>query len=164
MIPLVKKWWFLRQVDKNIRLHTLKSSLEDIAKGGRVLLGREFLIVGTDEYPGIARKSLRRLSWILWWRRRENTKKLKKRIAEHNDIFDSCLRDHYLEYKETMGGPMVAKGPLYDDVQGFAGLIELLGNKRRFYLSIIWAIFGPIITVIIYANWAYILNWLKKFL
>ena len=164
MILLIKKWWFLRQVNKHIRLHTLKEPLESIAKGQRVLLNREFLIVGTDGYPGIARNSLRRFSWILWWRRKANPERLKKKIAEYNDIFEACLRDHYLEYVPVVGGSMPAKGPLYDDVYGFSGLIELLGGKRRFYLSVVWGVIGPILTVIIYANRVYLWNWLKTFI
>ncbi len=146
----IKMWWLLRHFGKQITTHTLEQTREYISSGGVILSTQTFFIDGTDAWPGLARKALKRFSPILWWRRKDNQKKIKKKIAEHNDIFDSCVKEKYISLQMARSSNGVTaltpvKGELYDESRGFAGLIQVVGKK----FPMVWVFIGWIITVII---------------
>jgi hypothetical protein len=159
MWRLIRKWWFLQQLEAAIALHTGKASVEEILSGKTVLLTQEFFIKGTDKYPGIALKPVGRFSWILFWRRWESPEKLKGRIHEYNNFFKYWIEEKYIEMQQTARGiHMPATTYLADDVHGWFGLIQLLGNK----FAVPWGIISAIITFFIGLNWHGILNYLKE--
>jgi len=158
MWRIIKKWWLLQQLDKAIALHSEKESIERLSSGGKVLLTRSFFVVGTDDYVGIARKSAERFSWILW-QRKNNPERLKKRIREYNTLFESCVKDGYIYMQPTEGGvPMPTPTNTADDVHGWFGLIQLLGNK----FTVVWGIITAVITFLIGLNWHEILGYFLK--
>lgn len=107
-----------------------------VARGNRVLSSQQFLISGTDEYPGIAVESLK--PWIRKWRKRVDSEKLKNRIDAYNDLFESCVAEEYIAMRETNNGPMPAKGPKFDELHGISGLVQSLAQKfdRVWYLML----------------------------
>lgn len=147
----IKMWWFLKQFGKQLTTHTLLEPREKLSVGGVITSSSNFFIDGTDEWPGLARRSSKRFSKILWWRRRDNLNKIKKRIVEYNDIFASCIREKYISCKtwQQNGQVLIAlepvKGDLYDESRGIAGLIQVVGKKFPAF----WALFAWIITVAI---------------
>jgi len=145
----IKMWWFLKEFGKQLNLHTLLQ--EDLSVGKVITSTSDFFIEGNDEWPGLAKRSSKRFSKILWWRKKNNPEKIKKRILEYNDIFISCINDGYIrsEIWQEVGQKLVAtnpiKGHLYDESRGIAGLVQVVGKK----FPAMWAFIGWIITVII---------------
>ena len=94
--------------------------------------------MGTKDYPGLAYKSLRRLSWILWSRKKENLEKLKALIQEYNDIFEVCVKENYIEMKTTEKGLMPSTAtPLADEISGILGLLQGLLSRYRLAWTVI---------------------------
>jgi len=138
MIRFIKKWWLLRNLRKAISLHTNFSTIESLAMGKMVLLSQPFFIKGTDDYPGLVYKSLHRFSWILWWRKKDNPKKLKKRIQEYNEIFEVCVKESYIEMRSTEKGSMPSTAtPLADEISGILGLLQGLLSRYRLAWTVI---------------------------
>lgn len=134
----IKKWWLLQQLYKAISFHSGKESIETLAQGKRVLMTQNFFILGKEEYPGIAQKSVKRFSKILWWRRKDNPKKLKKRIDEYNALFEACIDEGYIKVKETDSGtPMPTTTHLADGIHGWFGLLQALLSKYYFAWTLI---------------------------
>lgn len=134
MIRFIKRWWLLKNLRKATLLHTSFNSVENLAMGKKVLLAQHFLIVGAEKYPGLAYKSLHRFSWILWYRRKDNPEKLKRRIQEYNDILEVCRKEGYIEIKQTEKGPMLsADTSLADKISGPSGLLQEL--LSRYHLA-----------------------------
>lgn len=157
MWRLIKKWWLLKQLDKAIALHTEKSTLADLSAGGKVLLTQSFFIHGNDKYKGIARKSAERFSWILRWRKHDEYR-LKKKIRQCNALFESCVKDGYIEIQIVQGQPMLALTNTADDIHGLFGLIQLLSSK----FTIAWGVIASIATFIIGLKWQEILNFFLR--
>jgi hypothetical protein len=131
----IEKWWLLEHLRKAIAFHTKQQPVGRLSGGGKILLTQDFFITGTDTYPGLAKKSLKRFSWILWWRKKENTEKLKGRIHEYNQIFEICEKEGYIEMQLMEDGsymPSTAT-PLADKINGWFGLLQ--GLLERYYLA-----------------------------
>ncbi len=139
MWRFIKKWWILENLREKIAFHTVQQPIEKLSYGGKVLLTQDFFIKGTDQHLGIASKSVRRFSWILWWRKKENTEKLKKRIQEYNEIFEICVKEGYIEIQYMGDGiqqmPSTAT-PLADNINGWFGLLQAI--LKNYYLA--WTI------------------------
>lgn len=147
----IRKWWFLKQLRKAISHHTSFASLDDISRGAAVLLTESFFIVGKQNYPGIAEKSIKRFSCILWWRKRINEKRLKKRIHEYYDMYNALLEDRYIVKVKGKGEAGEIEVPTTatakaDSIYGIFGLLQAI--LTNYYLAWIMVV-GPIITLII---------------
>lgn len=144
-------WWFLKKFGEQITLHTLLQPKEKMSVGQVITSTSDFFIDGTDEWPGLARRSVKRFSKILWWRKKENLEKLKKRIEKYNQIFMSCFKEEYIECKEWKkeGDRLIAlkptRGKIYDESRGWAGLIQVVGKN----FSMTWIFTGWIVSLVI---------------
>lgn len=138
MMRFIKKWWLLRHLRRAISLHTNFTPIEKLAMGNKVLLSQQFFIVGTEQYPGLAHKSLHRFSWILWCRKKDNPERLKKLIHEYNDIFEVCVKEDYIEMRQTEKGLMPSTAtPLADEISGIWGLLQGILSRYRLAWTVI---------------------------
>lgn len=87
MKRLIRKWWLLRELRKDCNGHVMTLDVGALQCNAKYVVAREALVLH------VAKKSLTRFSWILWWRKKEDSVKLKKRINDYNSIFDSCIRE-----------------------------------------------------------------------
>ncbi|MFH1161858.1 MAG: hypothetical protein V1696_01090 [Candidatus Jorgensenbacteria bacterium] len=139
MWRFIKKWWVLQHLRKEIAFHTGQQPIEKLSSGGKILPTQDFFIKGTDAYPGLAKKSVKRFSWILWWRKKENMEKLKKRIHEYNEIFEVCVKESYIEMQQMDIGlimPSTAT-PLADSIHGWWGLLQNVLKKYNLAWTVI---------------------------
>jgi len=139
MWRFIKKWWFLQNLRNAITFHTSQQSMEKLHGGGKVLLTQDFFIIGTDAYPGLAIRSVKRFYPILWWRRGgQDEKKIKKRVIEYNEIFEVCVKEGYINMQPTEGSvPMPSTAtPLADSICGWWGLLQNI--LKKYYLA--WSV------------------------
>src|SRR3990167_6384879 len=124
----IRKWWVLEQLRKAISHHTSFASLDDISRGGAVLITEHFFIVGKENYPGIAEKAVKRFSKILCWREKIDEKKLKKRINEYYNMFKTLVADQYITIVKAENGMEVPTivNPKADNIHGIMGLLQAL--------------------------------------
>lgn len=141
----IKMWWLLQDFGKQISTHTSEQTREYVSPGQFIVLSREFFIDGTDKWPGLARRSSKRFSKILFWRKKDKPEGIKKRIIDYNDILDSCIKEKYISLQESKSGTHLLKGDLYDEARGWAaGFIQVVGKK----FPATWAFIAWILTVI----------------
>jgi len=137
MWKFIKKWWLLENLRKEISRHTRHCSIEELSMGETVLLAQSFFIADKrEDHLGLAYKSIRRFSWILWWRKKDNLEKLKRRIQEYNDIFQKCIEGGYIRMQQTEKGLMPITTSLADNISGPTALIQEI-IKRYYYVWII---------------------------
>ena len=153
---LIKKWWLLQNLDREITRHSIQSEIHELAQGQKVLLTRQFFIVGTESYPGIANKFAGRFNLPC---RKFSPDKLKKKIHKYNILFDSCVDDGYIAMTQTPSGasmPIITNSAY--KIHGFAGLIQLLGQQ----FSNLWYLVGVLVAFFVGKYWDNFVSYILK--
>ncbi len=134
----VKKWWFLQRLENQIILHTGKEELETILNEQSTLSTKKFLIHGTKDYPGIAKRPWGHyLSLLRFWGLWESHEKYKRRVSRYMNLINQLKNEEYIDYAKTVdeNGDLVtvanvpyltSKG---EDVLGIFGLSEMILKK-----------------------------------
>lgn len=106
---LIRKWWLLSWVKKDCAAHSESQSTEFVLHN-RITISQSAFVLW------LAKKSIHRFSWILRERKKDNAKKLNRRINEYNSIIAGCAKENYLGVKEgNAGQAWIFTLPLGDD-------------------------------------------------
>lgn len=128
--------------------HTQVQTVDFVLSGKRIGLTRNFFV------EEVAKKSLERFSRFLWWKKKYNQEKLKKRVNEYGLLIDSCLRgvDGKEKYIESITGidaqnnrvEGISVAPLADEIHGWMGFLQavLIKYKVAWTIAIIPLLVG----------------------
>lgn len=98
---IFRKWWLLRMLRRETKKHGMTLSVLELQFNKKHSVAREAMTIQ------LAHESVKRLSWLLVWRKKDNENKLKERLIEYNSIFDECGREElvYVEKENTLRNP-----------------------------------------------------------
>jgi len=152
MIRLIKKWWILRHLKKDCIGHTIQQ-IPQFALNNQIFVSKDAVI------EGLAKNSVRRFSWIPYWRAKDNPKKLSKRIQEYASIIAFCIgTDKFIKQKIRSDGMVVIRTTSLGDDFTMSTLLETILSKYKLLWGIIVSISG-----IVWLFGRYIYNWIVSY-